>query len=211
MHPLDPGDRPTAVRLELPGVAHAAAAAERELRERARVDRDRCCGYFPALAAAPGILTALPACKEFAARLPQISCSETAYGFNFLRLSLVQQSTEATYHLDSDAATAITGDVGALRRKRILRLLLNLSTHADRNLHYLDVDPGTVQLDVRGSYLSAAQPAALRRHARVATVPFRRGDAVHGVAFPSNLVLHSGVDDPLGHFIAAYGIEAGTA
>jgi len=204
---LDPSDRPVPVAFEIPAVGKAAAAAERELRKRAFVDRDRCCGYFPALAGAPGILTNLPACREFASRLPQISCSEGVYRFNFLRLSLVRHGADPAYHLDSDAETAITGDVATLRERRILRLLLNLSTRTQRHLHYLDLDPWSVDLDRRGSYLCAAKPAALHRHARVMAIPSRRGSIVHGVAFASNSVLHSGVDDLHGHFVAAYGIK----
>jgi hypothetical protein len=148
--PLDwrePSHRPTAVALEIPAVAEIATAAQCELRKRALVDRDRCRGYFPALDGAPGILADLPACREFAARLPQIRCSEVIYRFNFLRLSLVQQSADPAYHLDSDADTAITGDLATLRKERVLRLLLNMSTRTERNLHYLDIDPRSVELD----------------------------------------------------------------
>jgi hypothetical protein len=180
-------------------------AAETELRTRARVDPDGCCGYFPALAGVPGIVGDLPACQDFAARLPQISYGGAVYRFNFLRLSLAQQSAGPAYHLDSDADTAITGDIAALRQRRILRLLLNLSRSSERSLHYLDVEPWSVALAAEGSYLCAARPAALRRYSRVATIPRRHGAAVHGVAFVSNLVLHSGVDDLDGHFVAAYG------
>jgi hypothetical protein len=189
-------------------VAEIATAAECELSERAVVDHDRCCGYFPALAGARGIFADLPACREFAARLPEIRCPAGVYRFNFLRLSLVQQSTDPAYHLDSDADTAITGDVAMLRERRILRLLLNLSTRTARNLHYLAVNPWSVELVAQGSYLCAAKPAALGRYAHAMAVPPRRGSLVHGVAFTSNLVLHSGVDDLHGHFVAAYGTEA---
>ena len=106
-------------------MAEAAIAAESELKLHARVDRDRCCGYFPALAGLPGILSALPACGEFAARIPQITYAGAVSRFNFLRLSLIRQSTEPSYHLDSDAETAISGDPALLRQRRILRLVLN--------------------------------------------------------------------------------------
>jgi hypothetical protein len=155
----------------------------------------------------PGIIGDLPACEAFATRLPQITYGGAAYRFNFLRLSLVQQSADAASHLDSDADTAITGDVATLRQRRILRLLINLSTTVERSLHYLDVDPWSVELAAEGSYLCAAQPAALHRYACVTTVPRLRGSRVHAVAFASNLVLHSGVDDERGHFVAAYGTE----
>lgn len=125
-----------------------------------------------------------------------------------LRLSLVAQSTDPAYHLDTDADTALTGEVGLLSQRRILRLLLNLSARSDRTLHYVDVDPWSVDLAAKGSYLCVAHPAALRPYARVLTVPCRCVSTVHGVVFPSNLVLHSGLDDLHGHFVAAYGTEA---
>ena len=89
-----------------------------------------------------------------------------------------------------------------------MRLLLNLSTRSSRTLHYLDVDPWSVKLAAQGSSLCAAGPGALRSRARVLTIPHRHGSTVRGVAFCSNIVLHSGVDDPHGHFVAAYGIDA---
>jgi len=84
-----------------------ADAVERELRICARVDRDGCCGYFPALAGVDGSVTELPARIEFARRLPLISYAGAAYSFSFLRLSLGQQSVEAAFHLDSDADNAL--------------------------------------------------------------------------------------------------------
>ncbi len=205
---LDDTDGPAVVVLELPAVAEAASAVESELRMRAVGDRDHCCGYFPALAGQAGILADLAACQEFAARLPQIIRPAAIYRFNFLRLSLVQQSAAPAYHLDSDADTAISGDLAMVRSKRVLRLLLNLSTCSERTLHYLDVDPWAVGLSSQGSYLCAARPADLCRYARVMSIPVRRGSTVHGVAFTSNAVLHSGVDDLDGHFVAAYGTDA---
>jgi hypothetical protein len=209
--PLGLGRGPDEIVLDIPALVEAATAAESELRARALVDVDGCCGYFPALAEVPGIRSDLPACSEFATRLPQLRCAGAVYLFNFLRLSVVQQSADPVYHLDSDAGSAITGDVTTLRRRRILRLLLNLSMYVGRSLHYLDVDPWSVQLAAEGSYICAVRPATLRPYARVVTIPPRRGSTVHGVAFASNGVLHSGVDDRHGHFIAAYGIEADTA
>lgn len=206
--PLKPSCRPAAVVLEIPVVVEAATTAESELRARALGDADHCCGYFPTLEGAPGILSDLPACKEFATRLPQITCAGAVHRFNFLRLSLVQQSADPAYHLDSDADSAITGELATLSQRRIVRLLLNLSERVDRNLHYLDIDPWSVQLAAQGSYLCAAQPGAMGPYARVMTIPARRGSTVHGVTFASNMVLHSGVDDRDGHFVAAYGIDA---
>jgi hypothetical protein len=65
----------------------------------------------------------------------------------------------------------------------------------------------SVDLIVEGSYIRAADPEDLHRHALIASIPPRSGSAVHGLVFSSNRVLHSGVDDARGHFVAAYGVE----
>lgn len=178
---------------------------------RALTDPNRCCGYFPELAGAAAIISDLPACRAFAARLPQVRHGRDRYQFNFLRLSLVQQSADASYHLDSDAAIALTGDVATINGREIRRRLLNLSAHGERRLHYLDLDPDSVELAVDGSYVRVADPEAVRGHGVIATIPRRRGSTVHGLVFTSNRVLHSGVDDEHGHFVAAYGIETGVS
>jgi hypothetical protein len=202
---------PVGFVMAIPRLAEMAGAAERELRMYARVDRDRCCGYFPALAGFDGIVSELPACIAFARWFPRVNYAGAAYRFSFVRLSLVQQSVDPAFHLDSDADTALTGDVADLAERQVLRLLMNLSTRSDRTLHYLDVDPRSVSLEVEGSYVRAANPARLLRYARIATIPRRCGSTVHGVAFTSNLVLHSGVDDARGHFVAAYGTQTAVA
>lgn len=108
-----------------------------------------------------GIRADLPACGVFAAVLPNISHDGMTYRFNFLRLSLIRQSADPAFHLDSDAATALTGDVGSLNEREVLRLLLNLSRQEERALHYLDVDPGTINLVTEGSYVRAQDPHRL--------------------------------------------------
>jgi hypothetical protein len=198
---------PVAVELHLPGLGKRLATAELELGARANADGDRCCGYFPALRGVEGIDCDLPACRAFAASLPLIECDGTRYRFNFLRLSLRRQSTDPAYHLDSDAATALSGDVRTLGRRRIERLLLNLSSRSERTLHYLDVDSDTVELLACGSYVRAANPGGLDDYACSAKIPRRRGALVAGLRFAANVVLHSGVDDLSGHFIGAYGRE----
>lgn len=205
---LEPDRHPAGFVMAIPRLAEMAGAADDELRVYARGDRDGCCGYFPTLAGVDGILSELPACIAFARWLPTINYAGAEYRFSFLRLSLVQQSVEPAFHLDSDADTALTGDAASLAEREVLRLLINLSTRSDRALHYLDVDPWSISLEVQGSYVRAANPARLHRYARTATVPRRRGSTVRGVAFISNRVLHSGVDDADGHFVAAYGAEA---
>lgn len=205
--PLEKRLRPGPVELDLEPVGEVIAAAEDELRFGAVEDRDRCCGYFPALAGMSGIRSQLPACGVFAEALPEISHGGVAYRFNFLRLSLVCQSADPAFHRDSDAATALTGDVSGLDEREVLRLLLNLSSQQERALHYLDVDPRSIDLVAEGSYVRAKDPEILQTRIRVAIIAPRTGTTVHGLAFASNRVLHSGVDGEEGHFIAAYGVE----
>ena len=199
---------PVPVALDVPRVAVRAARVELELGAYAAVDEDRCCGYFPALKGVPGIESDLPACHAFAACLPLITHGGTEYQFSFLRLSLVQQSVNPAYHLDSDAATAVSGDVSTLKQRLVMRLLLNLSPRRERVMHYLDVDPWCVDLVADRSYVRAADPLGLTHRAFTAAIPPRRGSHVAGLLFAANLVLHSGVDDAGGHFVAAYGIDA---
>jgi hypothetical protein len=171
----------------------------------AQADDQLCWGYFPSLAGRSGIHTDLPACRDFASALPEVTCAGISYQFNFLRLSLASQSARPAYHLDSDAATALTGDPATLERRRVGRILLNLSTTAERNLHYLDLDVSGLALTTQGSYVRAADQALAARYALRAVIPPRSGPVAHGVVFIANQVLHSGVDGLHGHFVAAYG------
>jgi hypothetical protein len=204
---LAAGHHPVLIALNLPRVSEKAATVERELGSHAAADEDRCCGYFPALTGVPGIHSDLPACQAFATWLPLVMHGGTTYRFNFLRLSLRQQSIDPAYHLDSDAATALTGDLTTLKERRVVRLILNLSSHTERTLHYLDVDPYGVDLVQKGSYVCAADPRSLSPRRLATAIPARRHAQVAGLLFPANLVLHSGVDNADGHFVAAYGID----
>jgi hypothetical protein len=51
-------------------------------------------------------------------------------------------------------------------------------------------------------------PRGLVERARRAVIPPRSGSSVAGLLFAANFVLHSGVDDAGGHFVAAYRIDA---
>lgn len=204
---LSPIRHPSVVAFDLPQLIGAIAEVESELGARAALDQNRCRGYFPALNGVRGIDDDLPACRAFATCLPVIRHSDADYQFNFIRLSLTQQTTDPAYHLDSDAATAVSGDISTLKHRLVTRLLLNLSSKSDRALHYLDVDPCWVDLVADGSYVRATDPWALADRTLVATIPARRGVHVAGLVFAANLVLHSGVDDVAGHFVAAYGID----
>jgi hypothetical protein len=199
---------PVAVALRLPGLTESIADVEKELRARAALDQNGCCGYFPALQGVRGIYSDLPACRAFGARMPSLRHGGADYRFNFIRLSLTRQSVDPAFHLDSDAATALGGDVGTLRQRRVARLLLNFSSQSERALHYLDVDPYCVDLVSDGSYVRVADPCGLTDRALRVVIPARSGSCVAGLEFAANFVLYSGADDADGHFVAAYGIDA---
>jgi hypothetical protein len=198
--------RPSLVTAELPTIGHLDAA-ERELRRHAQADDHQCWGYFPSLTGQPGIHADLPACRDFATAMPEVTAAGVTYRFNFLRVSLRCQSQQPAYHLDTDAATALTGDPATLHQRLVGRVLLNLSDTEERNLYYLDLDMSTAALTAEGSYVRAADQAQAAQHAVRAVIPPRSGRIVHGITFVANLVLHSGADGPRGHLVAAYGYD----
>jgi hypothetical protein len=204
---VDVAHRPAPLVIESPILAQSAVAVERELRWRALRDHDKCFGYFPALAGTAGIVSDLPSCQKLATGVPQITYGRLMYRFSFLRLSLIQQSNSPEFHLDSDAATALTGDVDTIGQRLVLRMLLNLSESSERTLHYLDVDPTSMKLVVRGGYVTIASTESLSEKMRTVVIPPRHGTSIHGLVFVANRVLHSGVDDERSHFVAAYGTE----
>jgi hypothetical protein len=198
--------KPSPLTIELPTVEHVDAA-ERELRRHAQADDQSCWGYFPSLIGRPEIHVDLPACRDFASVMPQIIAAGVSYQFNFIRLSLRCQSLQPTYHLDSDAATALTGDPATLHERLVGRVLLNLSATEERHLCYLDLHVQAAALTWEGSYIRASDLKQAARYAMCATIPPRSGSIVHGITFVANCVLHSGADGPRGHFIAAYGYD----
>ena len=129
-----------------------------------------------------GIRSELPACHAFADALPAVSYAGMTYRFNFLRLSLVRQSADPAFHLDSDAATALTGDVGSLGDRAVLRLLLNLSAQQERALHYLGVDPRPSISSPRGRTSVSKIPRGCR-HARASRLS-RRARGRSSTAWP---------------------------
>jgi hypothetical protein len=198
---------PARLRVRLGADAGVLDAASRELASHATADENQCCGYFPALAGRPGILDDLPACRQCAALFPTLTIAGLHLRFSFIRMSLRQQATVPAYHLDTDAATALTGDPATLRDRLVWRALLNLSSASDRVLHYLDLDPAETALDLDGAYASLSDRRAANGHERHITIPRAREGLIHGIHFVANRVLHSGVDDERGHFVAAYGSE----
>lgn len=194
------------LELDEPSV-EAVDRAGRELRAGAATDSNGCMGYFPGLRDVDGIRGDLPACRALAATLPTITMGGMTFEFNFARVSLIRQAGDPAFHLDSDAATAVTGDLSTLDARLVRRALLNLNAEHARTLHYLDVDPATVELRAEGAYVRIAEPDSVRHMARQLVIPPRDGNVIHGVDFYANKVMHSGVDDEFGHFVAGYGYE----
>jgi hypothetical protein len=204
--------RPVPVAVTLPAIG-LVDEAEHELRQHAQADAHRCWGYFPSLTGRPGIHVDLPFCRDFADAVPEVAGAGARYRFNFIRLSVggsnctAARSPQPSYHLDSDAATALTGDPATLDQRDVGRILLNLSPTGERTLHYLDLDVSATALTHEGAYVRPADPTAPAGYAARATIPPRSGRIVHGIRFVANRVLHSGVDGPHGHFVAAYGYD----
>jgi hypothetical protein len=145
---------------------------------------------------------------------PLIEIDELSLAFNFCRYSDRRQSTlvpgsEGIFHLDSDAATALTGDLGSLgtsHAKPVWRLLLNLHPERARTLAYADVDSTNVPIALDGNYAYCPPEAMPPGTVRTLEIPRRVGGTTLGVLFLSSQVLHSGRDDEHGHFVAGYGI-----
>lgn len=180
--------------------------AYKELTQHAKGDKNKCFGYFPGMRK-DDISHDLPACKNFAVKLPQLIIEGRQFDFNFMRLSLIKQEGTSPYHLDTDAATALTGDIETLGDRLVWRLLINMHEHSSRTLGYLNVDPTSTLLDDDGSYVHCVDQEAEKQSARSISIPPRQGTAVHGVLFCASRVLHTGKDDNDGHFVMGYGCE----
>lgn len=195
------------IEVALPtGDAAVIEAVGLELTGRAKQDADRCFGYFPALRDSEGIETSLPACENFAGANPNIQIGDRRLNFNFLRRSLIQQKGFAAFHIDTDAATAVTGDIETIHERRVWRLLINLSSDIPRVFMYSDIDPDSLDIDSSEGYLfydKDIDPGNIKR----ITLPPQTDTTTSGVLFCSNRVLHSGQDDKHGHFVAGYGCE----
>lgn len=206
--PLSSELKPVTFACDLPSAAVGVLeAAQAELEQRAAQDSNGCFGYFPALQGKDGIASDLPHCQAFAEAVPSLNHLGGTAIFNFLRLSNRQQSTQPVYHLDTDAATALTGDVETLDERLVCRTLLNLSPDYTRAFTYLDIDPREAELQTTNSYVGLKNPGLYGAHALSVVLQPREGTYVEGVSFFSNRVLHSGQDDKNGHFVAGYGYE----
>jgi hypothetical protein len=207
---LAPELQPRLVAVQLDGPLADAATAE--LAERAAADSDECYGYFPAMQR-EGIDHDLPACQALVEAHPVQEMDELELGFNFLRMSLrrqeplVQQGDDI-FHLDSDAATALTGrldTLGTAEAEQVWRLLLNMHPSHPRTLAYVDVNPTTVPIVPRDNYAYCPPESIPTEAVRTLAIPPRVGGVVLGLLFCSSQVLHSGRDDERGHFVAGYG------
>ena len=196
----------------LEGSAVAAIdRAEHELRRRAATDENRCAGFFPTLSGVPGIESNYPSCRNLMRLVPKIEHEGRAYRFNFIRLSLISQASQPAWHIDSDAATALTGVDVSPASRLIHRLLLNLSGTRERVVAYLDVDVLTAGLVQDSGYIRPANTETAAGTALSISIPVREGSVVHGISFVSNRIFHSGQDGADGHFLAAYGCEVSTS
>jgi hypothetical protein len=197
--------QPAEITWEFPADESVIGEAQRELWTRAAEDPNGCFGYFPGMQGMEGIDNDLPASHYFAKTVPSIDLSGRVLGFNFLRLSIVEQGAISPYHLDSDAATAITGDISTVQDRQVWRLLMNLSGWHPRTLSYLDVDPKSIEITHHEGYVHPVDPNVAESTARSLAIPPREGRIVRGVLFCASQVLHTGKDDEWGHFVAGYG------
>jgi hypothetical protein len=205
--PLAPTMQPTQHTITLDIDEELLDAAERELYAKATDDSNHCYGYFPGMKGKDGIDTELSACKALHDALPMIQIADKQLSCNFIRLSLVKQQGDFPFHLDTDAATALTGDKETLNKRKVWRILLNLSTKHPRTLSYIDADPNTVELDYGNGYLHCVDEQAMNERKQSVQIPPRTKTQVSGVLFCSSRVLHTGVDDDNGHFVAGFGCE----
>jgi hypothetical protein len=198
---------PSLVRLTVsPKFNQQADRVAVELAARARTDANRCMGYFPSLSGQPHIKTNLPESRRWTASFPSLTVFGLTLRFNFLRLSLVSQDPRAQYHLDTDAATALTGSLASMQRRFVWRLLINLSRREGRRIGFLDVDPSALALEAGDGYVYCPTvPDGARREL---ALPPRSSGQAWGALLCTNRILHSGRDGEAGHFIAAYGMEA---
>jgi hypothetical protein len=177
-----------------------------ELKDKAEKDRNGCFGYFPAMLGAIGIDHNLPACRTMSESMPIVEIDNRPLRFNFIRLSLIRQHQSSSFHLDTDASTALTGSIQTMRSRLVSRLLLNLSSAYTRSLSFVNVDPEALHLSSeQGYFYSDAQFS--EESVETATIPPREKNCLHGLLLASNKVLHSGKDDEHGHFVMAFGRE----
>jgi hypothetical protein len=191
----------------LPSTNQDITAVQAELTAKAKEDANKCWGYFPAMKGKSSIDTDLPISAGFADGIPQLEVDGKSLRFNFVRLSLIQQTGTSPFHLDTDAATALTGDTSTLSKRLVWRLLLNLNDKHTRTLSYLDLDSTKIPLLDDGGYLHCDASLVHEGIIRRIVIPPRKGSKASGVLFCASRVLHTGQDDQFGHFVTGFGCE----
>lgn len=138
--------------------------------------------------------------------MPTVDVDQGPLHFNFIRLSLIRQDGSSSFHLDTDAGTALTGSIQTIRSRLVSRLLLNLSSTYVRSLSFVNVDPEALRLSSEQGYFysNAEFP---EESVETIMIPPREKHSLHGILLASNKVLHSGKDDEHGHFVMAFGRE----
>lgn len=195
--------QPKLVTITLPdGSDDLINAVQSELTRFAKKDANQCWGYFPALKEKN---QGLEASKKLSQELSVIEQGGKQLSLNFARISLIQQTGDSPFHMDSDSKTALTGDVDSINSRLVWRLLINLHPGQSRTLGYLDLDVSKLTLTTDGGYIHYTGDTT--KYERGIVIPARQGSVVQGVLFCASRVLHTGKDSEEGHFVAGYGCE----
>lgn len=207
IEPLSTKFQPRSVNVQLTCASQLVSDVQNELTAKAKTDKNKCWGYFPAMKDKASIDTKLPISRRFAQSVPELRVNEFDMNFNFVRLSLVKQTGDSPFHLDTDAATALTGNAATLSKRLVWRLLINLSDKHPRTLSYLDIDSSKITLVDDDGYVHCDKKLVTKDVIRRIAVAPRRDNHVSGVLFCASRVLHTGQDDKFGHFVSGYGYE----
>lgn len=199
--------QPKIVTINLPFKSSLIQKTEGELGLHAQRDDDKCYGYFPGMGDRRGIDANLPVSQSFADGAQYLTVDGKKLNFNFLRLSLIDQPSISPFHLDSDSATALTGDVATMSQRLVWRLLINLSPVRSRTVIYLDLDPSSVELINDRGYISYPSKSITDDMIKKVELSPRSGSEVSAVLFCASRVLHAGKDINGGHFVAGYGVD----
>lgn len=198
---------PKIVTVAFPFDESLIQSVEQELSARASQDTDKCFGYFPGMKGRQDIAFDLPISQQFAEQAKTLDVTGKKLYFNFLRLSLVDQPTISPFHLDSDSATALTGDEATMAQRLVWRLLVNMSDTKSRTVVYLNLDPSSIKLTTYKGYISYPSKSITDDMIKSVKLPPRDKNTVSAVLFCASRVLHAGKDMDSGHFVAGYGVD----
>jgi hypothetical protein len=134
-----------------------------------------------------GIDHDLPACRALAEGYPLQRVGELAVRFNFMRMSLRRQALlvqheDTIFHLDSVAATALTGNLDTITNRQLWRLHVNLHPVHTRTLAYVDIHPAFIAGSiVQHENYAYCPPEAISKKALTTTdIPRRIGGTTMG-------------------------------